>query len=554
MITNFLIFFSIYLVSIFSVIGFGQFAKNIFFKNEHFDSGYVGLLGLSILFIYSYISNIFFSHSYTHNLILVILGFCIFLYNWKKFQELKYLLLFFLFLFISLIIFKTHDDFPYYHFGYTYLLTDKNLIFGIGHLNHGFRTPSSIFYLNSLFILPYIKNYLIHLPAILILGFVNYIILRKVFFDVKLKKFDFIFFYQIFSIIFINIFFYRISEHGTDRSAQILIFLLFTEIFIFLERKDLTYLQISKIFLILSLVVTLKAFYLLYCLILIPVIVILSKKNKFVENLSIYIYKPSFYILLISLSILFLINFGNTGCLIYPIHFSCIESLPWSISTSEVISMNNHYEQWSKAGAGPNFRVENPEFYIKNFNWVENWVDKYFFNKVSDFLIGIFFLSILFLIVFFSKKKNKVNYKKENYWFFLIVLVLLFEWFYNHRALRYGGYVLIATLVFFPVSIMISKFRQDPKILIKKISILLIITACIFFSRNVNRIYQEVNKYNFRPFLDNNFRIVNNHYRMNKQIDILIGNFKNCKNQNNNCDKNLYKIHKKFKNYIIVRD
>ena len=41
---------------------------------------------------------------------------------------------------------------------------------------------------------------------------------------------------------------------------------------------------------------------------------------------------------------------------------------------------------------------------------------------------------------------------------------------------------------------------------------------------------------------------------MNKQIDILIGNFKNCKNQNNNCDKNLYKIHKKFKNYIIVRD
>ena len=32
------------------------------------------------------------------------------------------------------------------------------------------------------------------------------------------------------SILFINIFFYRIAEHGTDRSAQILIFLLFAEI------------------------------------------------------------------------------------------------------------------------------------------------------------------------------------------------------------------------------------------------------------------------------------------------------------------------------------
>ena len=28
--------------------------------------------------------------------------------------------------------------------------------------------------------------------------------------------------------------------------------------------------------------------------------------------------------------------------------------------------MNNWYEQWSKAGANPNFRVENPEVYIQD--------------------------------------------------------------------------------------------------------------------------------------------------------------------------------------------
>ena len=59
MIINFLIFLIIYFVSIFSVIGFGQTAKNILFKNEDLDYGYLGLLGLSILFIYSYLSNIF---------------------------------------------------------------------------------------------------------------------------------------------------------------------------------------------------------------------------------------------------------------------------------------------------------------------------------------------------------------------------------------------------------------------------------------------------------------------------------------------------------------
>ena len=49
--------------------------------------------------------------------------------------------------------------------------------------------------------------------------------------------------------------------------------------------------------------------------------------------------------------------------------------------------MNNWYEQWSKAGAGPNFRVENASEYIKYFNWVSNWMDMYFFNKVSDFVL-----------------------------------------------------------------------------------------------------------------------------------------------------------------------
>ena len=60
--------------------------------------------------------------------------------------------------------------------------------------------------------------------------------------------------------------------------------------------------------------------------------------------------------------------------------------------------MNNWYEQWSKAGAGPNFRVDNPKEYILYFNWVSNWFDKYFFNKVSDFLLGV--IAIIFVSSF----------------------------------------------------------------------------------------------------------------------------------------------------------
>ena len=54
------------------------------------------------------------------------------------------------------------------------------MIIGIGPLNHGFRTPSSIFYLNSLFYLPYLDYYLYHMGAILILGFSNIILISNI--------------------------------------------------------------------------------------------------------------------------------------------------------------------------------------------------------------------------------------------------------------------------------------------------------------------------------------------------------------------------------------
>ena len=52
-------------------------------------------------------------------------------------------------LLITIYAAKNHDDFPYYHFPYTHLLTEYSVLIGIGNFNHGFRTHSSIFYLFS---------------------------------------------------------------------------------------------------------------------------------------------------------------------------------------------------------------------------------------------------------------------------------------------------------------------------------------------------------------------------------------------------------------------
>ena len=84
-------------------------------------------------------------------------------------------------------MFKTHDDFPYYHFPYTYYLNENSLIVGIGQFNHGFRTSSSLFYINSLFNLPLVKYKMYSMAAILIMGFANLILLKNIFDNLKKK-------------------------------------------------------------------------------------------------------------------------------------------------------------------------------------------------------------------------------------------------------------------------------------------------------------------------------------------------------------------------------
>ena len=65
---------------------------------------------------------------------------------------------------------------------------------GIGILNLGFRTPSSIFFLNSLFYLPIIKYFLFQIGVTLIYGFSILILILDINKKLNLHKIDNIFF------------------------------------------------------------------------------------------------------------------------------------------------------------------------------------------------------------------------------------------------------------------------------------------------------------------------------------------------------------------------
>ena len=510
-----------YLIILFSIIGFGYISSKLL--SLRLSLGELGLSGILLMTILSYITNFFVSHGFIHNSIFLVIGLSAFFLMFKKKlfrKKIKLILFIASVLFIGILMHKTHDDFFYYHFPYTISLIEFKKIFGIGNLEHGFRTPSSIFYFNSLFYLPTLEKSLINSGAIYFLIFSNIFFIQKIFNQLKNKKCDFILILSLLSLLFVNTIFYRLAEHGTDRSALILIFIL---AIYYLEGTNKKLGKINfkryyqKILVTILLIISLKSFYLIYT-IFIFTLFFHFRKILFVESFykKIFLERVSYYFLIGVVIFIFTI-FSNTGCLIYPASFSCIESFSWSIPKKEVIEMKTWYELWSKAGASPTYRIDNVEFYLTGLNWVPNWVQNHFFNKISDFLLSLILIVIISSIFLVRFQKVKLP-KKNFYLFYVAILFLLMEWFLNHPALRYGGFTLIALSIFIPLSIFMesrinSNFRFE-----KKIVFLIFLCFSIFLLKNIDRIFNENDKYNYNPLINAHYYINDNSSHFNELL------------------------------------
>jgi len=215
-----------------------------------------------------------------------------------------------------------------------------------------------------------------------------------------------------------------------------------------------------------------------------------------------------------------------------------------------------HYENWSKAGMTPTFKVEDPSNYVKDLNWINGWFNRYFLYKVSDFLLSLMVLTLVFRFTFFSNMKKKIYLKKEILLIYLTLVILFIEWFINHPTLRYGGFSLIAVLFFIPASLLIESYNQRLKLIKKKTFIIILIGVTIFTFRNVDRIIQENKKYNYNVFTNPYFNVDNaRFFRIETKINNLINNYDDCQNYKKKCkNKNDYVVTEKLNKYIFTRN
>ena len=514
----------LYFIS-FSLIGYGMIVSRALSINLS-CFGIYGILGTTFLGIISYVSSIFISHNIIFNSIILLIGLLLFLYNLiliNNFKREVFILCatcFFAIIFV--LVAKNHDDFPYYHFPYISLLTEYSHPIGIGVLNNGFRSPSSIFFISSMFYLPKSGIFLFHLTPAFILIFANIVFLKMIFDKKIFSENKFYNFYSLFAFCFVNIFFYRLAEHGTDRSGMILLLIAFVyliHICTLNKKLNNNSVDLFKIFVILIFfVISIKPFYLIN-LFLFIIIFYYSHTRRIFSNL---LFTPVFFYSLSFLFFTIFFTFLNSGCLIFPIAQTCFYNLDWSLNKELIQETKVWFELWAKSGARPNFVVENRVEYISDFNWLSSWTQNYFFNKVSDFLLGIFFMIIVFYFIFYKLKIKKKTESINHHLLYAFLILCLVEWFFKHPALRYGGYHILALTFLIPACLHLSKLQISFDDYYKKTLILVLVVVTIFISRNAQRLINENKLYRYNILENLNYKFIggdkNYYFRYNNHI------------------------------------
>ena len=511
MLINNILFLLYFYFIFFSTLGFGLLFCRVFnISVINLSIGVIGLIGIFFLTFISYFTNIFFSHNFIHNSIILLLGFLLILYQSLKYQihSKKIFLNSFVISLVFIIGFflsKNNEDFGYYHFAYISNLTKEKIQFGLANFNSGFGTQSSIFYFSSLLYLPFVDYYLLNLHGLLILILSNIFFLDKFFFN-KINNNNFIKILCFLSFVFINLFFWRLAEYGTDRAGQIIVFIIVIILIHNLIKKSYSEDNIKILLVLICYVLTLKSYFLIYIFLLYLIYVKFKNKLRFfyLRNVNLFL------ILFLFLFLFFFVNIANTGCIIYPLSVTCFSSLPWTVPLDTVSALNNWFELWSKSGATPNFVVTNKNEYLQDFNWVSNWIKTYFFTKVSDTLGGIIFIIIMFLFLFRSNKIKKTSFYPSLVYLYLLLVIFFIVWFNKHPDLRYGGYVLISLLFFIPASIYLSKYNIIYNYNNFKICLVVLLTLFSFNVRNYQRIAAEFNRNDLYVF--NNFPFFSKEY------------------------------------------
>ena len=370
----------------------------------------------------------------------------------KKIIKLNF---FYLFLIISFFVFISHNqginyDAQYYHLQIIKLNTEYKSIFGIINLEDRYGMNSSLHSLISLFNLSIYGYNTIYLFSIILLSFV----INQFFSTNKnLKKSSSIFLSFSLFFIFIYSFFHpfgngtilnNIGSPEVDITAAFFFIYTFYLFLKYDENKEEN--LINLIILISILIFTIKINYL--AILIIPFLILILNK-KILSYLQISLYSV-FFLIIWSIK-----GFISSGCFLFPIPASCFNT-SWSLPLDKIENYQNIIMSFAR-DTPDRQKFSDFDHTLNSYDWFYPWINEYFlkteFLFISFLLIVFFVTSLIFLFIF----KKKINISKNYLWLLLVSIVGLIIWF-KAPEIRFG-YGTIISLVSILFTILFTIFR-----------------------------------------------------------------------------------------------
>ena len=469
-------------------------------NNQKKDLGYYSSQLLYSLLILSFVGlliNFFFPLSQKINSIIIIISLILILKNKSTyFNKNFFIFLIFSAVLIFVLILESNvyrPDAGLYHLPYIKIINDEKIIVGLSNFHFRYGHISIIQYLSALSNNLLFKENGIVFGQALVATSVIINFSFKVYEYNKSKKYNLHFYFLISVLIFIFYKMNRYSEYGNDAPSHFIFFFLVSELLTLNKNntKDLGNIFLIILFIILNKLTLLMCFFLgLFSL----------KRNTLVSLLKL----KRFYFLIFFTVIWLVKNILVSGCLMYPVKFTCFDKLIWTdIDTVKKVSVENEgfTKDWPMYQKITNKKKENSVSlfeYSKDFFWIKFWL-KGHNKKIQEILFPyLIFLFFVFLYLSFQKKTKKSINTDYNYILVILFLSCIF-WFIKVPVFRYGYSYIISfiSLIFAYLLSNINTFQKDMRF---SFNLLLIFLFSVLIIKNSIRIIKAENNYNNYPW------------------------------------------------------
>ena len=480
---------------------FGVISNKLIYKIKKIDSVFeYCILGLISLSFFGLFSNFFTSLNLYFNSILLISSIIYFFFLEKK-TKIQIFNFSFIISLVSLITivldYTNRPDAGLYHLPFTSLINDQKIIIGSANLNERFGIISIIQYLSAInYNLLFLENGIL-IPLVLIYSSILVYFLF-IFFDKNKKDVIKILSFLFFIFILINL--NRYSGFGNDAPAHLFYFILtyyYLEYYKINPDKGFKFLILISVYIFL-----IKPFFII--LFTLPIIFFLNNKNVKIFSFS------NFFCGLI-ISIWFIKNVLVTGCILYPIDLTCIPSLDWTLNPS-LISLEA--EAWTKGWPDRNIETLNYKEYLKNFYWINTWINNHFkliLIKLSPFLLILFVLSLIIII---KNNRNYLDKDKTYYQLILLNFIFLLIWFFSFPNYRFGLGIIGTFISLLFIFVFFDRINLKNNFFNKSLILLIFLTGSLITFKNIHRIYSNYAS----DYVDYPWPRKNSHYSTNEKL------------------------------------